>query len=68
MISKNEIPKVGYINKDGIEFAVITANQTETQFFFYEFDGNEYKKLGKANSPPELEKRFNIKERMGIKK
>ena len=68
MISKNEHSKVGYVNKDGVEVAIITANQMETQFFFYEFDGKEYKKLGKADNPLELEKKFNIKERMGIKK
>ena len=68
MISKSEHQKVGYVNNEGIEVAVITANQMETQFFFYEFDGREYRKLGKADNPLELERRFNVKERMGMKK
>lgn len=65
MISKNEHGKTEYYNRAGRLIGVITANETETQFFYYEFDGRDYKKLGKASSPPELERKFRIVERMG---
>lgn len=46
----------------------MTANQLETVFFFYEYDGKDYKKLGRGDNPLELERRFRVKERMGVKK
>lgn len=64
MISKGEHEMVGLYNKSGVEIGVITANQQETVFFFYERCGDKYKKLGKAANPLELERRFNVKERM----
>lgn len=67
MISKNEHGMVELRNCSGEIIGEITANQMETLFFFYEFDGKNYKKLGKAESPLDLEKRFNLKERMGLK-
>lgn len=64
MISKNEHGKTDYRNRSGRLIGVITANELETQFFFYEFDGKNYKKLGKAGSPPELERKFKLDERV----
>lgn len=67
MISKNEHHKTGYYTKSGELVGVITANQLETQFFFYEPVGEDFRKLGKADSPLELERKFKVKERMGMK-
>lgn len=67
MVSKGEHELVGLYNKPGEEFGLITANQQETVFFYYERCGNDYKKLGKANSPLKLERRFNVNERMSKK-
>lgn len=67
MISKNEHEIVGLYDRDGNEVGLITANQTETMFFFYEPVGKDYRKLGKADNPLELERRFRAYERMGIK-
>ena len=68
MISKNEIEYVEYKRASGEIVGVITSNQSRNIFYFYEFDGQEYRKLGKGNSPPELERKFKLEERMGIKR
>ena len=68
MISKNEIEWTEYKKISGEVVGVITSNQSRNVFFFYEFDGKDFKKLGKGNSPPELERKFKVKERMGIRK
>lgn len=68
MISKNEIEWTEYKKLSGEVVGVITSNQSCNVFYFYEFDGNDFKKLGKGNSPPELECKFRIEERMGVKK
>lgn len=68
MISKNEIEWTKYKKLSGEVVGVITSNQSCDVFYFYEFDGNDFKKLGKGNSPPELERKFRIEERMGVKK
>lgn len=68
MISKNEIEWTEYKKLSGEVVGVITSNQSCNVFYFYEFDGNDFKKLGKGNSPPELERKFRIEEMMGIKK
>lgn len=67
MISKTEHEMTGYYTKSGKEVGLITANQQETIFFYYEpYDGG-YRKLGRAESPIELERKFRVRERMGLK-
>lgn len=66
MISKNEHEMVSLCRK-GKEVGLITANQTETIFYLYEPIRDGYRKLGKAESPIELEKRYKMRERMGVK-
>ena len=68
MISKNEIEWTVYKKISGEVIGVITSNQSCNVFFFYEFDGKDFRKLGKGNSPPELERKFKVEERMGIKR
>ena len=67
MISKNEQAMVEYINKDtGRAVAVITSKYPGDVFFFYECVDGEFRKLGKANSPIELEIRYDVRGRMGM--
>lgn len=68
MIAKSELELVEYKRTSGEVVGVITSNQSRNVFYFYEFDGHDYRKLGKGNSPPELERKFKIEERMGIKR
>lgn len=67
MISKNERGMVEYINKDtGKIVAVITSKFPGDIFYFYECVDGEYRKLGKANSPIELEIKYDVRRRMGM--
>ena len=65
MISKNEHRMVTLYCGE-TEVGVITANQTETVFFLYEPDGDDYRKLGKSDSPLELERKYKMHEKMGV--
>ena len=67
MISKNE-REMTSLCKDGKEIGLITTNQMGTVFFLYERIGDDYRKLGKADSPLELETKYKMHERMGVKK
>lgn len=67
MISKNEHEMVGLYDRFGIEIGLITANQQETMFFYYEPYEGGYRKLGKGTNPLELEQRYRVRERMGVK-
>lgn len=67
MISKGEHAMTSLCGKGGVEVGLITANQLETMFYLYEVVDGHYRKLGKADSPLELEKRYKMYERMGIK-
>lgn len=67
MISKGEHAMTSLCGKGGVEVGLITANQLETMFYLYEVVDGYYRKLGKADSPLELEKRYKMYERMGIK-
>lgn len=66
MISKDEHEMTSLL-KDGVEIGTITANQIETIFYLYEVVDGRYRKLGKANNPLELERRYKMHERMGVK-
>lgn len=66
MISKGE-HEMTSLMKNGVEIGLITANQMETMFFLYEIVDGHYRKLGKADSPLELERRFKMHERMMAK-
>lgn len=66
MISKNEEVIVWYSKRGGPIVGAMSINQTGNVYFFYEFDGRDFKKLGKGSNPLELEKKFNINKRMGM--
>lgn len=68
MISKNERQLTEYVNRyTGKTIGVITSDILGNTFWFYEFNGKDYKKIGKANSPPELEVRYKLDERIRSK-
>ncbi len=62
---KNEIPWVSYVGTNGNIVCVLTSNKTQEYYYLYEVqpDGS-LQKLGKAKSPPELEKKFDVLSRM----
>ena len=66
MISKDEHEMTSLL-KDGVEIGIITANQMGTIFYLYEVVDGRYRKLGKADNPLELERRYKMHERMGVK-
>lgn len=67
MISKNEHVMVSLCNRNGVEVGLITANQTETMFYLYEPIAKDYRKIGKSDNPLELERKYNMYEKMGAK-
>lgn len=67
MISKGEHAMTSLCSKSGIEVGLITSNQLETTFYLYEVVDGHYRKLGKADNPLELERRYKMHERMGLK-
>ena len=66
VISKNE-HVMTRLCRNGQEVGIITANEMETIFYLYEPVGKDYRKLSKAESPLELERRYKMLERMGLK-
>lgn len=66
MISKGE-HEMTSLCKNGVEIGLITANQTETMFYLYEVIDGHYRKLGKSDSPLELERKYKMNERMRVK-
>ena len=67
MISKGEHAFTSLCNNEGLEVGLITTNQLQTTFYLYEVVDGHYRKLGKADNPLELEKRYKMYDRMGVK-
>lgn len=68
MVQKGERELVEYWNKkEDRVVGLCTTNEREDAFYFYEFDGRDYKKIGRCRSPVEIEIKFNLRERMGMK-
>ena len=65
MISKNEYIVTTYYNA-GEVVGVITSKYPGTVYYFYERLDKDCVKLGKADSPTELEKRYDVNRRMGL--
>lgn len=65
------IPKTEHVMttlcKNGIEIGVITVNQMGTTYYLYEAINGDYRKLGKSDSPLELEQRYKMHDRMDVK-
>ena len=62
---KGELLWVTYSNTKGNPVCILTSKPSRDFYYLYEVspDGS-VNKLGRAKTPPELEKRFNIEDRM----
>lgn len=64
-VPNGEIGWVGYYNRSGKLIFVLTSKEKDRSWYFlYEVDGNTMKKLGKAHTPPELENKYHVLEKM----
>ena len=62
---KGEHVWVNYTNRNGdLLFIMTSKNGNRDWYYLYELVGTEFKKLGKAREPPELESRYKVKEKM----
>ena len=61
---KGEIVWTGYYNRSDELLFIVTSKETREFYYLYELVDGEFKKLGKAKTPSELEQRFRVKERM----
>ena len=63
---KGEDVCVTCYDRSGRAMFLITSKPLVGYFFLYEFTGDGLVKLGKGQSPLELEERFHVKKRMGV--
>lgn len=62
---RGETVWVNYANKKGEIVCILTSKSTRDYYYLYEvLEDGKLNKLGKAKEPPELENKFNVKERM----
>ncbi len=61
---KGERVFTGYYNSGGELLFILTAKEARDWYFLYECSGGVFKKLGRARTPPELEERFGVYEKM----
>lgn len=66
-IQNGEIVCVTCCNKESAPLFLITSKPLTGMYYIYEFTDSGLSKIGKGQSPSELEEKFNIKERMGAK-
>ena len=45
---------------------IITSKSTRDSYFLYELVNGEFKKLGKAKTPPELVEKYDVCKKVGI--
>lgn len=60
---RGEIVWVNYANQKGEIMFILTSKENRDYYYLYEIlqDGKT-KKLGRAKEPPELERKYNVKE------
>ena len=61
---KGERVWTGYYNRAGELLFIVTSKESRDWYFLYELVDGEFKKLGKAKTPPELEDKFGVADRM----
>lgn len=62
---KGEHVWTGYYNRAGdLLFIVTSKKESRDWYFLYEVAGDSFKKLGRAKSPDELEKKYGVRDRM----
>ena len=45
---------------------IITSKSTRDAYFLYELVNGEFKKLGKARTPPELVEKYDVEKKIGV--
>lgn len=62
---RGEIVWVNYANRNGDILFILTSKPTRDYYYLYEVlvDG-KLKKLGKSKEPPELENKYNVKQKI----
>ena len=45
---------------------IITSKSTRDAYFLYELVDGEFKKLGKAKTPPELVEKYDVEKKIGV--
>lgn len=61
---KGERVWVGYYNAEHELCFILTSKESREFYFLYELVDGEFKKLGKARTPKELEDKFEVSKRM----
>lgn len=61
-IPRNENLCTTYCNANGVTLFIMTVDLFGVTYFLYEVCGGKIKKLGKANSPTELERKHSVNE------
>lgn len=57
---RGEIPWIRYQNAKGELKFLLTSKEARDWYFLYCYVDGKFEKLGKAHTPPELEKKFNV--------
>lgn len=63
---KGEDACVRCLDRDGNPLFLITTKPLTGNFFLYEFTKDGLVRLGKGQSPLELEEKFDVRKRMGV--
>lgn len=64
-VSKGERVWCAYYSLANVPMFVITSKKDSREvYFIYEFKDGELKKLGKSKSPGELERKYNVKNKI----
>lgn len=67
-LPKSETLWVSYYNRAGELIFILTSKENSRDWYcLYEVvDGTALKKLGRAHTPPELEEKYDVNERMNV--
>lgn len=63
---KGEIIWVSYYNSNKELLFIMTSKPIRDFYFLYEVVDGEFKKLGKAKNPTELEEKFKVRDKMSV--
>lgn len=61
---KGERVFTGYYNTAGELLFILTAKEARDYYFLYELKDGAFRKLGRSKSPPELEEKFGVSQKM----
>jgi hypothetical protein len=63
---KGETVWVSYYNSNKELLFIMTSKPIRDFYFLYEVVDGEFKKLGKAKNPTELEEKFKVRDKMSV--